>query len=223
MKKAVILLSGGLDSSTCLAVAKAEGFECHALSFHYGQKNSAELQAAQRIAKYFETASHRVLQLPLGQLGGSALTDAQIQVPDSQETPEVPSTYVPARNTIFLSMALGLAEVLGADDIFIGVSAVDYSGYPDCRPEYIASFQKMANLATKASVTGAEIKIHTPLIDLSKAQTIALGIKLGVNYAYTVTCYQASFTGKACGRCDSCVLRKKGFAQAGVEDPTEYI
>lgn len=218
--KAVILLSGGLDSVTALSVAR-EKFDCYALSFSYGQRHDAELVAANKIAKYFDVKEHRVLNIDLGQLGGSALTDKTIDVP---ETPSegIPVTYVPARNTIFLSYALAWAEVLKANDIFIGVNAVDYSGYPDCRPEYIDAFTKMANLATKSAVEGQDITIHTPLIKLTKAEIIKLGLAHGVDYSMTVSCYSANSNGEACGRCDSCQLRKKGFEEAGVEDPTHY-
>ncbi len=222
MKNAVILLSGGLDSTTCLAYAKSYGFNCHALSFNYGQKSIAELNAAKKIAAYFD-ASHKIFDLDIQQFKHSALTDEDIAVPDFRENnSSIPATYVPARNTIFLSIALAYAEVLDAKDIFIGVSAVDYSGYPDCRPEYIAAFQAMATLATKMGVEEGGIRIHTPLIHLSKAETIQLGHKLGVDYAMTVTCYQATADGYACGKCDSCMLRKKGFAQAAVNDVTNY-
>lgn len=223
MKKAVILFSGGLDSTTCLAYAKAKGFDCFALSFDYGQKHVAELNAAKRIAAHF-AAEHKVFQLDISQFGGSALTDPAIAVPahDSSHA-AIPSTYVPARNTIFLSVALAYAEVLGAKDIFIGVSHVDYSGYPDCRPEYIRAFQELANLATKIGVEEAGISIHTPIIHLSKAETIRLGHELGVDYALTVSCYKADEQGRACGICDSCTLRKKGFVDAGLIDPTLYV
>jgi 7-cyano-7-deazaguanine synthase len=212
MKKAVILLSGGLDSTTCLALATSQGYECHALSFDYGQTHSAELNAAQKIAQHFGVKSHRIVNLKsLGEFGHSALTDDAIAVPDYEEGEDIPVTYVPARNTVFLSVAMGLAETLGAQDIFIGVSAVDYSGYPDCRPEFIAAFQAMANLATKAGVEGNPFQIHAPLMYLSKAQTIALGRTLNVDYSMTVSCYRADATGKPCGECASCVLREKGF------------
>jgi len=219
--KAVILLSGGLDSVTALALAK-ENYQCYALSFSYGQRHDAELNAAKRIADYFEVTEHRILNIDLGQLGGSALTDQTIDVPETP-TEGIPVTYVPARNTIFLSYALAWAEVLGAHDIFIGVNAVDYSGYPDCRPEYIDAFSKMANLATKTAVEGNPINIHTPLIKLTKAEIIKLGIDNGVDYSMTVSCYAANDQGEACGRCDSCQLRKKGFEEAGVQDPTHYV
>jgi len=220
-KKAVILLSGGLDSATALACAKADGFSCYALSFDYGQRHKAELQAAARVADALGVEQHRVLRLDLGAIGGSALTDSRIDVP-STPTEGIPVTYVPARNTVFLSCALAWAEVLGANDIFIGVNAVDYSGYPDCRPEYISAFETMANLATKSAVEGQPLHLHTPLIDLSKADIIRLGMKLGVDYALTVSCYAADDQGRACGQCDSCRLRAQGFAAAGVADPTTY-
>ncbi len=220
-KKAVILLSGGLDSITTLAIAREQGFACHALSFDYGQKHCAELDAARRIAGRYRVEAHKVIHFDLDSIGGSALTDASIAVP---ETPQdgIPVTYVPARNTIFLAFALGWAEVLQAHDIFIGVNAVDYSGYPDCRPEFIAAFQKMTNLATKAGIEGEGFSIQTPLIDLSKAQIIGKGLALGVDYAQTVSCYAADAEGRACGKCDACRLRAQGFADAGIEDPTRY-
>lgn len=222
MKNAVILFSGGLDSTTCLAYAKSQGFHCHALSFHYGQRHSSELNAAKRIAKHFDV-NHIIMDLPISQFGHSALTDTSIAVPDFKEKhTNIPSTYVPARNTIFLSFALGCAEVLKAQDIFIGVSAVDYSNYPDCRPDYIETFQKLANLATRAGVEEGNIHIQTPLIHLSKAETIKLGMSLGVDYEMTVSCYQANEEGKACGKCDSCAFRIKGFKEAAVSDQTRY-
>ncbi len=219
--RAVVLLSGGLDSATVLAMARAEGFECHALSFAYGQRHAAELEAAARVAERLGAASHRVMTIDLGAFGGSALTDAAIAVP---ETPSegIPVTYVPARNTVFLSFALALSEVLESRDVFIGVNAVDYSGYPDCRPEFIQAFERMAAVATRAGVEGAPLRIHTPLIDLSKAEIIRRGTALGVDYAMTVSCYQAAGDGAACGRCDSCRLRRDGFAAAGITDPTRY-
>lgn len=220
-KKAVVLLSGGLDSSTVLAKAKADGYSVYALSFDYGQRHDSELDAARRIAEKEQVAEHKVVPMNLRSIGGSALTDDQIDVP-TEESDGIPATYVPARNTVFLSVALGWAEVIDADAIFIGVSAVDYSGYPDCRPEYIEAYEKMANLATKRGVEGRPVKIVTPLIDLTKAQTVELGNSLGVDYSLTVSCYQANEQGEACGECDSCRLRKKGFADAGVEDPTRY-
>jgi 7-cyano-7-deazaguanine synthase len=218
-KKAVVLLSGGLDSATTLAIARDRGFECYALSVDYGQRHESELIAARRVAAVLD-APLMILPLDLRAIGGSALTD-DIDVPET-ETEGIPVTYVPARNTIMLSLALGYAEVLGAEDIFIGVNAVDYSGYPDCRPEFIAAFEAMARLATKAGVEGVKTSIHTPLIDLSKADIIRKGTELGVDYALTVSCYQADEEGRACGRCDSCRIRREGFAAAGLEDPTEY-
>ena len=220
-KKAVVLLSGGLDSATVLALAKARGFVCHALSFHYGQRHDAELQAARRVAETLGADSHREMPIPIGSFGGSALTDSTIAVPENGGD-GIPVTYVPARNTIFLSFALGLAEVLEADAIFIGVNAVDYSGYPDCRPEFVAAFQSVVDVATRATVEGAGMQIEAPLIDLSKGQIIKKGISLGVDYAMTVSCYQASSDGRACGACDACRLRREGFQQAGVDDPTRY-
>ncbi len=217
--KAVILLSGGLDSATTLAIARQAGYECFALSFDYGQRHRAELDAVQRVLAQYGKISHKVIHLDLDQIGGSALTDKSIAVPNTPSS-GIPVTYVPARNTIFLSLALGWAEVLNADAIFIGVNAVDYSGYPDCRPEYIEAFQTLANLATKQGVEGKPIKLETPLIHLSKADIIQLGIKLGVDYGLTVSCYAADEAGGACGRCDSCRLRAAGFAEAGVKDPT---
>ncbi len=226
MKKAVVLLSGGVDSTTCLAIAKSEGFAAHALSFDYAQRHRAELEAAARAAKTLGAVEHLVLALPLGTIGGSALT-AAIAVP-KDVAPEamqarIPVTYVPARNTIFLSFALAWAEVLGAADIFIGVNALDYSGYPDCRPEFIRAYEAMANLALRESVEGRiEIRIHTPLITMTKAQIIKRGLELGVDFAMTHSCYDPDKLGRACGHCDSCILRKKGFAEAGVADPTVY-
>lgn len=222
MKPAVILLSGGLDSATVLAIAKAQGYECHALSFDYGQRHGAELAAAARVADYFGVADRKLIRIGLDAIGGSALTDANIAVPDHPQA-GIPVTYVPARNTVFLSFALGWAEVLGNADIFIGVNAVDYSGYPDCRPEYIEAFRKLAKLATKAGVEGADIRIHTPLIQLSKAEIIQQGVALGVDYALTVSCYAADPEGRACGVCDACRLRAEGFRQAKVVDPTRYV
>jgi 7-cyano-7-deazaguanine synthase len=221
MKKAVVLLSGGLDSATILALAKRQGYICHALSFNYGQRHGAELNAARHIAEHARVAEHKLVHIGLDSYGGSALTDARIAVPDHSE-PGIPVTYVPARNTVFLAFALGWAEVLGASDIFIGVNAVDYSGYPDCRPEFIRAFEHLAGLATKAGVEGHPFKIHTPLIDLSKAEIIRLGLELGVDYAHTVSCYAADDAGRACGVCDACRLRKAGFEAAGVADPTRY-
>ena len=220
-KKAVILVSGGLDSATVLAMAKADGYDCYALSFDYGQRHCAELQAAKNVASMFDVIEHRVLHLDLNQLGGSALTDTSIDVPTVQED-GIPVTYVPARNTIFLSMALAWAEILKSDDIFIGVNAVDYSGYPDCRPEYIKAYELMANLATKVGVEGNHLRIHTPLIDMTKAEIIQTGLQKGVDYSLTVSCYAADKQGRACGECDSCRLRRKGFEDARLADPTIY-
>lgn len=220
--KAVVLVSGGLDSATTLAIAKTEGYLCYALSFNYGQRHGAELQAAQTVIEMIGAEEHKVIAIDMAAFGGSALTDASIAVPQ-QASAGIPVTYVPARNTIFLSYALGWAEVLGADAIFIGVNAVDFSGYPDCRPEYIHAFQHMANLATRAGVEGTPIRIHTPLIDLSKAEIIRRGLSLGVDYARTVSCYSADAQGRACGVCDACRLRRQGFEQAGVADPTPYV
>lgn len=218
---AVVLLSGGLDSATVLAEARAAGYACHAISYDYGQRHGAELAAAARVADALGAVEHKVVRLDLGSIGGSALTDPEIAVP---ETPGegIPVTYVPARNTVFLAIALGWAEVLGSRDLFIGVNAVDYSGYPDCRPEYIAAFETLANLATKAGVEGERFRIHAPLVDLSKAGIIRRGHDLGVDYALTVSCYSADAAGRACGRCDACRLRRDGFATAGVPDPTPY-
>jgi 7-cyano-7-deazaguanine synthase len=220
-KKAVVLLSGGLDSATCLAIAKSQGFECYCLSLDYHQRHIAELQASQNIARSLGAKEHKTVQLDLSLFGGSALTDNKIDVPET-ESVGIPVTYVPARNTIMLSLSLAWAEVLGAQDIFIGVNALDYSGYPDCRGEYIKAFQEMANLATKSAVEGQKITVHAPLIDMTKAQIIALGTKLDVPYRATVSCYQADKNGFACGKCDSCRLRREGFAQASITDPTLY-
>jgi 7-cyano-7-deazaguanine synthase len=221
-RAAVVLLSGGLDSATVLAMARAQGLDCHCLSLDYGQRHRAELVAAERVARALGAAGHRTIALDLRAFGGSALTDSAIDVPTGGVVPGIPVTYVPARNTIMLSLALAWAEVLGAQDIFCGVNAVDYSGYPDCRPEYIKAFEAMANLATKAAVEGARLTVHAPLIDLSKARIIQAGVRLGVDYALTVSCYQADDEGRACGACDSCRLRREGFADAGVADPTRY-
>lgn len=220
-KKAVVLLSGGLDSATVLAMARADGYQCFALGFDYGQRSSAELMAAQRVAADLDASEHKVVKLDLRVIGGSALTDDSIDVPE-EETSGIPVTYVPARNTVFLSIALGWAEVLGAQDIFVGVNAVDYSGYPDCRPEYIDAFEKMANLATRAGVEGNKLAIHAPLMKMSKSDIVKRGTELGVDYSLTVSCYQAQADGAACGRCDSCRLRAAGFAEAGLADPTIY-
>ena len=222
MKKAVVLLSGGMDSATVLAMAIAQGYACYALSFRYGQRHTAELQAALEQAQRQGAVRHEIIDLDLSRFGGSALTDDRIEVPTSP-TQGIPVTYVPARNTVFLSIALGWAEVLGAQAIFIGVNAVDYSGYPDCRPEFIAAFQTMANLATKTGVEGAPITLHTPLIALTKADIIREGIRLGVDYSATVTCYAANVQGEACGECDACRLRSKGFEEAELADNTRYV
>ena len=219
--RAVVLTSGGLDSTTVLAMAKAAGFACYTLSFDYGQRHRAELHAAERVSAVLGDVEHKVVRLNLDSIGGSALTDTAIAVPE-QPTEGIPITYVPARNTVFLSIALGWAEVLGASDIFIGVNAVDYSGYPDCRPEYIAAFQTMANLATRAGVEGHSLSIHTPLMSMGKGEIIRTGLALGVDYSLTVSCYQATPEGLACGRCDSCRLRRQGFIDAGSPDPTRY-
>ena len=218
-KKAVILVSGGLDSTTVVAMAKRQGYKCYTLSFDYGQRHRSELEAASRVSESMAVVEHKVVKLDLGSIGGSALTDTSIDVPEAA-TSGIPVTYVPARNTVFLSIALGWAEVLGANDIFLGVNAVDFSGYPDCRPEYITAFERMANLATRAAVEGQPLTVHAPLIDMSKAQIIQAGIELGVDYSKTVSCYQASLEGEACGRCESCRLRRQGFEQAGISDPT---
>jgi 7-cyano-7-deazaguanine synthase len=221
-KRAVILVSGGLDSTTVLAMAKAEGYACYTLSFDYGQRHRAELLAAERVSQALGDVQHKVVHLNLDSIGGSALTDTGIDVPE-EETEGIPVTYVPARNTVFLSIALGWAEVLGANDIFIGVNAVDYSGYPDCRPDYIEAYEVMANLATRAGVEGKKLTVHTPLMDLGKDEIVRLGVELGVDYSLTVSCYQADDEGRACGKCDSCRLRAVGFQAAGVDDPTHYI
>lgn len=224
-KKAVVLLSGGLDSTTTLAIAQTEGFDVYALTANYGQRHQVEIEFARRIAEKFRVKKHSIVEIDLRQFGGSALTD-DISVPKnrslSEMEQEIPVTYVPARNTILLSFALAWAEVLGSTDIFTGVNAVDYSGYPDCRPEYVAAFETMANLATKAGVEGNKLTVHTPLINLTKADIIKLGSGLGVDYSLTLTCYEPNATGAACGECDSCVLRAKGFSEAGVKDPTIY-
>lgn len=220
-KRAVILVSGGLDSTTVLAMAQSQGYACYTLTFDYGQRHRAELLAAERVSDTLGDVEHKVVHLNLDSIGGSALTDNTIDVPE-EASEGIPVTYVPARNTVFLSIALGWAEVLGAQDIFIGVNAVDYSGYPDCRPEYIAAFEAMANLATRVGVEGQEIRINTPLMDLGKGDIIQAGIALGVDYSLTVSCYQATDEGLACGRCDSCRLRRQGFLEADVADPTRY-
>ena len=222
MKPAVILLSGGLDSATCLAIARAEGYDAYALSVEYGQRHAAELAAAQRVAKALGAVAHRTAHVDIGQFGGSALTDASLAVPVDGHDGGIPIPYVPARNTLMLSIAKAWAEVLGAEHIYVGVNAVDYSGYPDCRPAFIEAFEKMANLATKAGVEGHHLAIHAPLIDLSKADIIRRGTALGVDYGLTVSCYQANDDGQACGLCDACRLRKAGFEAAGLPDPTRY-
>jgi len=221
-KKAVVLLSGGLDSVTVLALAKEQGFDCYALSLDYGQRQIAELIAAKQLAGTVGVHEYRVIKLGLGDIGGSALTDEHIAVPDHME-PGIPVTYVPARNTVFLSLALGWAEVLGAWDLFIGVNAVDYSGYPDCRPDFITAFEQLAQLATRGGVEGGHFKINAPLIELSKAEIIREGTRLGIDYAQTVSCYSADAAGRACGQCDACRLRAEGFRSAGIADPTRYI
>lgn len=220
-QKAVVLVSGGLDSSTVLALALEQGYECYTLSFDYGQRHRSELEAAARVSNFMQVVEHKVVTLDLAAIGGSALTDTDIAVPES-ETEGIPVTYVPARNTVFLSIALGWAEVLGAGKIFLGVNAVDYSGYPDCRPEFIARFEAMANVATRVGVEGQSLEIIAPLINMTKAEIIDCGLALGVDYSQTVSCYQASLDGLACGKCDSCRLRAQGFAQAAVDDPTRY-
>ncbi|CAM2931678.1 MULTISPECIES: 7-cyano-7-deazaguanine synthase QueC [Pseudomonas] len=221
-KRAVILLSGGLDSATVVAMARAEGYSCYTMSFDYGQRSHAELDAAARVARDLGVVEHKVIGLNLNGIGGSALTDSSIDVPEAP-TEGIPVTYVPARNTVFLSLALGWAEVLNARDIFIGVNAVDYSGYPDCRPEFVESFERMANLATKAGVEGHGFRIQAPLQNLSKADIVKAGVRLGVDYSLTVSCYQADNDGRACRKCDSCRLRAEGFQAAGITDPTRYF
>ena len=221
MSRAIVLLSGGLDSATTLAIAKSEGYECYALSVNYHQRHIAELEAAKKIAIQFNVKDHKTVEMDLSWMLTSALTNPDLKLPTELST-HIPITYVPARNTLMLTLALGWAEVIGAHDIFIGVNAVDYSGYPDCRPEYMEQFQKMANLATKSAVEGETIQLHTPLIDLSKEAIIAKGVGLGVNYSLTVSCYQADQAGRACGVCDSCRLRQNGFKAAGIDDPTPY-
>jgi 7-cyano-7-deazaguanine synthase len=226
MKKAVVLLSGGLDSATCCAFARRDGFELYAMSFSYGQRHSVELDAAKKVAAFFNVVEHKIVTIDLRAFGGSSLTSDTIDVPQNRDIePDggIPNTYVPARNTIFLSFALGWAEVTGCDDLYIGVNAVDYSGYPDCRPEYIEAFSRVANLATKRGVEGSMFTIHTPLISLTKAEIIKNGLDMGVNYSITHSCYKPSVDGKACGKCDSCILRHKGFLAAGVADPTIYM
>ncbi len=221
-KKAIVLLSGGLDSTTTLAIAQSKGYTCYALSFRYGQRHSIELAAAKKVAQALKVVEHKIFDIDLSVFKGSALTDDNIDIPKSSAA-GIPVTYVPARNTVFLSISLAWAEVLHIQDLFIGVNAVDYSGYPDCRPEYIKAYQYMANLATKAGVEGQKLVIHTPLISLSKAEIIKLGNDLGVDYSLTVSCYSADKQGRACGMCDSCRFRKQGFIDAGIADPTIYI
>ncbi len=222
MKKAVLLLSGGLDSATCLAIARSEGFEVHALTVSYGQRHTQEVAQSRATAKALGAASHRVMELDLRAIGGSSLT-SEIEVPKDQlHQPGIPSTYVPARNTVFLGLALGLAEVIGASDLYLGVNALDYSGYPDCRPEFVAAFEKVANLATRAGVEGTRFKIHAPLLELTKAEIIRRGLSLGIDYSLTHSCYDPAPDGGACGHCDACLLRKGGFEKAGVPDPTRY-
>jgi len=221
-KKAVILSSGGLDSTTVIAIALQQGFECYTLSFDYGQRHRSELIAADNVSAVMAVKEHKTVKMDLRTIGGSALTDSAIDVPE-HETGGIPVTYVPARNTVFLSIALGWAEVLNASSIFIGVNAVDYSGYPDCRPDYLDAYARMAALATKAGVEGSPVKIEAPLLDLSKSDIVRMGVKLGVDYSLTVSCYQATSDGRACGKCDSCRLRSRGFVDAGMQDPTRYV
>jgi len=221
MKRAVVLLSGGLDSVTALAIAKAQGFECYTLSFDYGQRHDSELIAAKQLSQELDAIEHKVINIDLRAIGGSALTDNTIDVPEEQHE-GIPTTYVPARNTVFLSIALGWAEVLSAQAIYIGVNAVDYSGYPDCRPEFISAFETVANLATKAGVEGQKLTVYSPLIDMTKADIIRKGVELGIDYSQTISCYQADHQGRACGKCDSCHFRQQGFKQADISDPTRY-
>jgi 7-cyano-7-deazaguanine synthase len=221
LRRAIVLLSGGLDSATVLAIARSQNYECYALSVEYGQRHRAELQAARRIAAALNAHEHRIMRVDLAGIGGSALTDATMSIPEAP-APGIPATYVPARNTLFLSLALGWAEVIGAGDIFVGVNAVDYSGYPDCRPAFIEAFEQLAQVATKAGVEGGRLQIHAPLIQMSKADIIRAGVRLGVDFGTTVSCYQATADGRACGKCDSCRLRAAGFAAASIQDPTAY-
>jgi 7-cyano-7-deazaguanine synthase len=221
-KKAIILFSGGLDSTTCLAIAKAQDFQCYTLSFNYGQKHSVEVEHAKRLADFYGVAEHKILSLPIGDLAGSSLTDKKLAVADYNGSSDIPSTYVPARNTIFLSFALAWAEVLDAADIIIGANHVDYSGYPDCRPDYLQAFEQVAKLATKRGREGVIFTIHAPLLNMNKAEIIQQGLQLGVDYSKTISCYRADDKGRACGSCDSCVFRKKGFKEANTEDPTVY-
>jgi 7-cyano-7-deazaguanine synthase len=222
IKKAIILFSGGLDSTTCLAIAKRQGFQCYTLSFSYGQKHQVEVERARELAAKYGVVEHKVLMLPIGDLGGSSLTDKQLEVADYQADQSIPATYVPARNTIFLSFALAFGEVIGAQDIFIGANHIDYSGYPDCRPDYLKAFEDMAGLATKAGREGVRFNIHAPLLSLNKADIIREGSRLGVDYGLTISCYRANAKGEACGSCDSCTFRKIGFIEAGIPDPTPY-
>ena len=222
MKRAVVLLSGGLDSVTALAMAREQGFECYTLSFNYGQRHHAELNAAKTLYSQNGAVAHKVIDIDLSAIGGSALTDQTIDVPEHYEE-GIPVTYVPARNTVFLSIALGWAEVLSAQAIFVGVNAVDYSGYPDCRPEFVAAFEQLANVATKAGVEGQKLTVHAPLMTMTKADIIQQGTRLGIDYGQTISCYQADADGRACGKCDSCCFRQQGFEQAGLDDPTRYI
>lgn len=224
MKNAIILFSGGLDSTTCLAIAKARGFICHALTFTYGQKHDIEVTYAKHIAKIFDIANHQVLSLPLHQIGGSSLIDKKLSIDDFSGSRDIPNTYVPARNTIFLSYALAFSEVIQAQDIFIGCNVIDYSGYPDCRPEYLEAFENMASLATKIAINQQlKVKIHAPLLKMNKSEIIQEGLRYGIDYSKTISCYRADQDGRACGSCDSCVYRKKGFKEAGVSDPTIYF
>ena len=222
MKRAVVLLSGGLDSVTALAMAREQGFECYTLSFNYGQRHHAELNAAKMLSSQNGAVVHKIIDIDLSAIGGSALTDQTIDVPEHYEE-GIPVTYVPARNTVFLSIALGWAEVLSAQAIFVGVNAVDYSGYPDCRPEFVAAFEQLANVATKAGVEGQKLTVHAPLMTMTKADIIQQGTRLGIDYGQTISCYQADADGRACGKCDSCRFRQQGFEQAGLDDPTRYI
>ena len=222
MKRAVVLLSGGLDSVTALAMAREQGFECYTLSFNYGQRHHAELNAAKMLSSQNGAVAHKIIDIDLSAIGGSALTDQTIDVPEHYEE-GIPVTYVPARNTVFLSIALGWAEVLSAQAIFVGVNAVDYSGYPDCRPEFVAAFEQLANVATKAGVEGQKLTVHAPLMTMTKADIIQQGTRLGIDYGQTISCYQADADGRACGKCDSCRFRQQGFEQAGLDDPTRYI
>ena len=220
--KAIILLSGGLDSTTCLAIAKSQSYDCYALSVNYGQRHVAELTAAQNVAQYFDVIEHKIMQINLNTIGGSSLTDEELQVGDYQKSDNIPNTYVPARNTILLSLALAYAEVIGAFDIFIGANVVDYSNYPDCRPAFLTCFEQLAALGTKTGTEGHGIRIHAPLLHWSKSRIIQEGLRLGVNYSKTVSCYRLTEEGKACGRCDSCILRKQGFDELATPDPTIY-